>query len=215
MVPERPASNPWLSIPASDYEAHMSSPAVLQSQFLSDAFRRALDRHRPTSVAVLGCATGNGFEHLARAPIRRVVAVDINPRYLEILRDRYGAALPGLEIVCADLPRCEIESGSLDLVWAALIFEYVDPKSLLQQAAAWLAPGGTVSAVLQLPVAGHSAVTETPFASLKQLEPILELVDPEELDRLAQLCGLRPESSRTAALVTGKAFHEADYRKAP
>jgi SAM-dependent methyltransferase len=191
----------------------MSSPRVLQSQYLSDAFRRTLERHRPASVAVLGCATGNGFEHLAHEFVREVVAVDINPSYLEVLRTRHGATVPGLETVCADLARYEFEPESLDLVWAGLIFEYVDPELLLEKTARWLTAGGVLSIVLQLPVSGHSPVTDTPFASVKRLEPILKLVDPRTLERAARRCGLIPESSRTARLSTGKAFHETDYRK--
>ena len=215
MAIDQPAPNPWLSVPAADYEGHMSSPRVLQTQYLSDAFRRALERHQPASVAVLGCATGNGFEHLTREHVRRVVAVDINPSYLEILRARHAAAVPGLEIVCTDLPRCELEPESLSLVWAGLIFEYVDPKLLLERATRWLAPGAILSVVLQLPVSGHSTVTETPFTSVKVLEPILKLVDPDAFEGWARSCGLIQESSRTARLATGKAFHEADYRKTP
>ena len=40
-------SNPWLSIPLSDYEGHMSAPGVGQLAALSLLFSRALKRAQP------------------------------------------------------------------------------------------------------------------------------------------------------------------------
>jgi hypothetical protein len=73
------SDNPWLSIPAADYEAHMASPEVGQLQFLNAVFKETLARQRPKSLLVPGCATGNGFEHIDFTVTRRIVAVDINP----------------------------------------------------------------------------------------------------------------------------------------
>ena len=71
------ADNPWLTIPLADYEAHMALPQVGQAQLLADLFAAELHARSPSSVAVLGCAGGNGFE---RAPSTlRVVGVDVAP----------------------------------------------------------------------------------------------------------------------------------------
>src|SRR5574337_327833 len=159
-----PDVSPWLSIPASDYEAHMSSSAVGQLQYLNGIFRELLVELQPNSVAVLGCATGNGFEHIQPAT-RAVIGVDINPTYLDILRSRFGNRLPGLELVCADIEGCTLESRSLDLIHCALVLEYVNPVIAIEKAAGWLRPGGALSVVLQLPFAGSGPVTETPYTS--------------------------------------------------
>ena len=74
--------NPWLSIPIDDYEGHMGSPAVAQLQPLSELFAGVLASSRPKSLAVFGCAAGNGFEHIDPSITERVVGVDINPAYL-------------------------------------------------------------------------------------------------------------------------------------
>ena len=63
-VKEQAMTNPWLTIPAEDYEAHMASPEVGQLQVLNQLFKMVLEEHRPESLAVLGCSTGNGFEHI-------------------------------------------------------------------------------------------------------------------------------------------------------
>ena len=71
--------NPWLTITAADYEGHMASPNVDQLSLLANTFKEALEQHNCDTVALLGCATGNGLEHVKRECTHRVTAVDINP----------------------------------------------------------------------------------------------------------------------------------------
>lgn len=77
------AKNPWTEIPLADYEGHMSLPSVGQAQMLDAVFGQDLQAYAPESVAVLGCAGGNGFKRLIGSRVKRVVAVDINPLYLK------------------------------------------------------------------------------------------------------------------------------------
>ncbi len=56
--------DPWLDIPLADYEGHMALPYVAQAQLFSGLFAEALQEFSPESVALLGCAGGNGFEAL-------------------------------------------------------------------------------------------------------------------------------------------------------
>jgi SAM-dependent methyltransferase len=213
MRPDLPPANPWLSIPAVDYEAHMSSPQVRQLEYLSAAFAAALERHRPAgAIACLGCATGNGFEHLVGFPVQRVVAIDLNPEYLAILRGRYEARVRGLEVVCADLNRCDWEPGSFDLVWAGIVLEYVDHEALVEKISRWLRPEGVLAVVVQLPSPGGGHVTATPFRSLQALAPFMKLVAPERLQQSAMQQGLEMERQITR-IIAGKEFYEADYRK--
>jgi len=67
-------TNPWLGIPAADYEAHMALPEVGQARALAALFASALEEYAPESLAVPGCATGNGFEHIDASKTRRVAA---------------------------------------------------------------------------------------------------------------------------------------------
>lgn len=55
-------NNPWLQIPASDYEGHMSSPNIAQQQFLAQTFQEVLSKYDSTFIAYLECTTGNGLE---------------------------------------------------------------------------------------------------------------------------------------------------------
>src|SRR5579862_9640039 len=95
--------NPWLTIPLADYEAHMRLPAVAQSQLLSDIFASELSKYRPDSVAVLGCAVGNGFDRIDCIVTQRLVGVDINPSYIEQAQVRYQRLIPGLQLLVANI----------------------------------------------------------------------------------------------------------------
>jgi len=53
----------------------MAWPGVGQAQLLSDVFARAIEQFSPQSVAVPGCAGGNGFERIPPS-VSRVVGVD-------------------------------------------------------------------------------------------------------------------------------------------
>ena len=77
--------NPWLRIPASDYEAHMALPEVAQAQALSKMMASVFTEYAPTSIAVIGCTTGNGFQHIDTKHTRRIVGIDINPAYLTVI----------------------------------------------------------------------------------------------------------------------------------
>lgn len=95
-------SNPWLAVPLSEYEQHMRSVGIQQSGALSDLFAEAIGFCRPFSIAVLGIAGGNGLDRIDSSVTTRVVGLDLNPLYLEAVRQRYSN-LPGLELHCVDL----------------------------------------------------------------------------------------------------------------
>jgi SAM-dependent methyltransferase len=198
-------SNPWLSIPAADYEGHMGSPEVAQLQFLSRVFDDMLKERRPKSIAVVGCATGNGFEHINPQHVSRVVGIDIQPDYLRVLSQRHAARLPMLELICGDVLTCRFDPRSFDFVFAGLIFEYVESEALLKRIHSWLAPSGMLGAVLQLP-GEKRAVTETSYASLQRLEPLMKLIDAEDFHTLLQRAGFGVQHSRVEALASGKQF---------
>ena len=203
--------NPWLSIPASDYEGHMGSNKVGQLKFLSEVFQKVLQEFRPSSLAVLGCATGNGFEHIAPEKTKRVVAVDINPSYLDVLCSRFSVQLPHMEVVCSDVRQCSFQPDSFDLIHGALFFEYVDPGPVLASLARWLRPSGLLSVVLQMP-SSNGSVTETEFASLKNLQAIMKLVDPLKFRTLASREGFQEVGTGLVELPTGKEFLTAYFQ---
>jgi SAM-dependent methyltransferase len=206
-------SNPWLSIPLADYEAHMASDTVRQRQMLDQVFGSILDLHQPGSLAVLGCSGGEGLEKLEGRRLERVVAVDINPDYLQTLAQRFGASIPKLQTVCADVADPELDLPKVDLVYAALIFEHLEPARLIANIRRWLAPKGVATAVLQLPADGKDPVTPTPFQSLRALAPAMKLVPPDALRARARASGLEEVASESVVLDSGKSFLICTFRQ--
>ena len=198
--------NPWLQIPAEDYEGHMSAPNVAQLQMLNKIFADVLNEIQPKSIAVLGCTTGNGFEHLINKKIERIVGVDINPDYISICKKRFQKKLSKLKLICTDLNEAEFPDSSFDLIHAALVFEYVEVESLLSKISHWLKPRGILSVVLQLPSEISAPVSETQYQSVKVLSPLIKLVDPEEFSEKARKYKLKEVKNYKIKLQSGKSF---------
>ena len=173
-------SNPWLTVPLSEYEQHMSSVEVQQLGALSDLFAEVIGRCRPLSVAILGIAGGNGLDHIDSSITARVVGLDLNPLYLEAVRNRY-AHLPGLELHCVDLSERHVELKPVQLAHAALVFEHAGVDCCLDNAISMIVPGGTLSVVLQLPTESGQTIGETQFSSIQNLKTHFSLISPASL----------------------------------
>ena len=207
------SKNPWLSISATDYEGHMNSEKVGQLSILNSIFKNALSDTNPKSLAVLGCGTGNGFEHIDPQIVGTVLGIDINPEYLSVLRTRYEARLQMLELICTDLNTFVVTDNTFDLIYAALIFEYVDFESLLGRISKWLKGNGTLVIVLQLPSPESKMISDTHFTSLKVLKSIMHLINPETFAATAARCGLKKIKDTEIPLKQGKGFLVSYYTK--
>jgi ubiquinone/menaquinone biosynthesis C-methylase UbiE len=204
--------NPWLKIPAADYEGHMGSPEVGQLQLLNRRLKQVIQATRPESAAVLGCTTGNGFEHFDPSVTRHILGIDINPDYLEVARQRFADYGNYLDLICADLNGWSFGERRFDLIHGALVFEYVDTNRLLQEIARGLKPEGVLSVVLQLPVEGLPSVSKTIYASLEKLAPIFQHYGTDEFRELASQSGLEETQGEVETLPSGKQFYFGCYR---
>lgn len=205
-------SNPWLEIPLGDYEGHMALPEVAQSRLLANVLEAMLKEYRPRSLAVIGCAGGNGFDRVSAAVTRRVVGVDINPGYIDALRARFSARLPNLELVVGDIESDRLRFAPVEFIFAALVLEYVDVKTVLERMRSLLTAGGILGTVVQLPAAAAAPVTPSPFASLEALAPIMQLVPPEQLEGLAREAGYEEIARRRETSRAGKQFEVQVFR---
>jgi ubiquinone/menaquinone biosynthesis C-methylase UbiE len=207
-MPDQKAS-PWVRIPAADYESHMAE--VGQAAPLREIFRRAYGEIRPRRLLVLGCATGEDFRLVDDDATTRCVGVDLNGDYLEIARTRLSGRRPAVELVQGDCLSVDLPSNEFDLVYAALILEYVDPAALLRRIHGWLAPGGTCVTVTQNPAAGVPPVSRTDHAGLQILEKHMTLHDAGAVADLARAAGLRRTSVRGVGLPGRKSFSVAMF----
>lgn len=205
--------NPWMKIPPFDYENHMNSPNVDQLSFLSGLFLDSLNNFDCNLIAMLGAATGNGLEHIKNENTSKVTVIDINPEYLKILKSRFEMKILGLEIINADLEILELNECSYSLIFAGLIFEYLNPGVILTKIFKWLQKGGVCVVILQLRVKNSKKISETPFKKLKLLDPFMNLVDPNYFRREAENIGLNLIRDSEITLHTGKSFYTGYFQK--
>jgi hypothetical protein len=203
-------SNPWLSVPLSEYEQHMNSEEVQQLGALSELFVEAIERCRPSSIAVLGIAGGNGLEQIDSSVTRRIVGLDLNPQYIETVRQRHSH-LPGLDLRCVNLSEQRIMLEPVQLVHAALIFEHAGVDRCLENAIALTAPGGNLSVVLQLPAESGKAVGTSRFASIENLHAHFSFVRPAALCESLAGRGFRLTHETTRNLPGAKGFWAAIF----
>lgn len=201
-------SNPWLEIPLADYEGHMASPNVGQSRLIADELEALVRTYSPASVAVIGCAGGNGFDRLSGTSATRVVGVDINPAYIEQARERYA----GAELYVADIESAELLFEPVDLVYVALVLEYVDTGRAMSTLRRHCKQGSVLAVLAQLPHETLAHVSPSPYVSLQKLEPRMRLVAREVIQGQALQAGFVLERSRVVAAAGGKNFSVQEFR---
>ncbi len=136
----------------------------------------------------------------------RVVAIDINPRYIEETSNRYATRLPGLELYVHDIQQPGLALDPVEFVYAGLVFEYVELEPTFATLKSLCRPNGVLAAVLQLPCESLPAISDSPFTSLQALDPIMRLVPPADLLACAAEVGFVPCTSHSLVLPSGKEF---------
>jgi SAM-dependent methyltransferase len=204
--------NPWLGIPAREYEGHMAE--IGQSAALRDIFLGVYTDTNPRRLLMLGCTTGKDLELVDPNVTEKSVGVDVNREYLEIARkelDRLGRTV---DLVHGDVLDAQLPSSEFDLIHAALLVEYVDPSSLFRRIAEWLAMDGVCSTVTQNPAEGVASVSKTAYDSLLVLDGRMCLCSPDQLNSFAVQAGLLRMSNCDVQLPLGKSFSVSTFRKA-
>ena len=135
-----------------------------------------------------------------------VIGVDINKNYLDLCKERFSGKLSHMKLICSDLNEFEFISVKMDVVHAALIFEYLDVEKLLQKISTWLKPNGYLSVVLQLESRTSAAISETEFQSLKLLSPIHNLIDPKKFSKMCFEFGFKEMEGYEVSLPGEKKF---------
>jgi len=204
--------NPWLDIPLSDYEAHMALPGVAQAQLLAEILADQLQSLQPRSLAVIGCAGGNGFERIDPGLTLRVVGVDLNGLYLKEARNRFQKTFRALQLVEGDIQTGAVSFDPVEMIYAAMILEYVNVDATFLQMRRLLDPAGILVTVIQLSNADIPAVTRSSYSSLQSLASIMRFIAPEYLSEVARRNGLTQTSSSTRKASGGKVFQVQNFR---
>ncbi len=206
-----PANNPWLHVPLADYEGHMSE--IGQTGMLADQFEAALAAYSPKSVALIGCAGGgNGFDRIRPSTVGRVVGIDINSEYLSETSRRFAGTITGLELYHADIAKTDLRIDPVELIFAGLIFEFVDLAASMAVLRTLCSPTGALVTVLQLPCSLMAAVSPSPFVSVQKVAGLVKLVSPSELELAAKNAGFGTVSMDAVRLPSGKQFSVQAFR---
>lgn len=206
--------NPWLDVPLADYEGHMALPGIEQAQLLSDIFADALAKFSPRSVAVIGCAGGNGFDRIPPTA-SRVVGVDLNPRFVAETEARFRDRIDNLELIAGDIQSPEVSFAPVDLIFLGLVLEYVDVEAVMARMPSMLAPRGHMVTVLQLPTVGHQQVSPSPFKSVTPVGDVMHLVPPVRLQNSIEAHGCIQLESRNVVSQGGKQFQVQTFGMPP
>jgi len=204
--------NPWLRIPAQEYEGHMAE--IGQSAALRDIFLGVYTDTNPRRLLVLGCTTGKDLELVDPNVTEKSVGVDVNREYLEIACKKLDRLGRTVELVHSDVLDAQLPASEFDLIHAALLVEYVDPFSLFRRIAEWLAMDGVCSTVTQNPAEGVASVSKTAYDSLLVLDGRISLCSPNQVNSFAVQAGLQRMSNRDVQLPLGKSFSVSTFRKA-
>lgn len=174
-------NNPWLHIPAADYEAHMTK--VGQAQLISKMTLRCLKSCKPASFALLGCSTGNGLEHVDPEITEELYVVDINSEYCKITAKRFGEKLPNMKVYNLDVEKDPFPFAKVDLFFAGLLLEYVDYINVLKKLIKHLKPGGCIAMLVQQSKKSEF-VSPTKYTKLRQLSSLSREVNIDEMMQL-------------------------------
>jgi len=189
----------------------MASTGVAQAGMLARELERVVRTHRPASLAILGCAGGNGFEAIDPSVTSRVVAIDVNPAYLRATRERFAERLPGLELREMDLQAAEVTFTPVQHVFAALILEYVALEPAFANIRKMCRAHGRLTTLVQLASTTHAPVTLSAFTSLQTLRDVMQLRTPEEVENAARAAGFRQDSLREIGSPGGKCFAVQEF----
>lgn len=205
--------NPWLRISLEDYENHMSLPSIAQAHYLSSFFQKLLTLYHPKSVAILGCAGGNGLEKINSEITQRVVCVDINPAFVRTAEERYNSVTQNTEFLSGDISSGKIIFPPVEIIFAGLLFEYVNLDLALENIGRLICENGKLAVVLQLPNPDIAEVSPSPYISLEILSEVFSFVSPEKFIAACESKGLNLVLRDKTRLNSGKEFIELVFKK--
>jgi hypothetical protein len=212
IVPFFELNNPWPEISVSDYETHMSHPAVRQLQVINSMFRSQYEDYLPDKLLCIGIGTGNGLEHVRQEITGIVYGIDINESFLQTSRSRYAEKIGGLLTRLVDVNHDYFTEATVDLVIANLVLEFIELERFIGQLELVSRTGTIVSVVFQI-------IHDAPFVSCSGVRAINGLsgfkreVRREALEKKLQKEGFTLIKELHHMLHDGKELVRMDFRK--
>jgi hypothetical protein len=205
--------NAWNTIPLEDYELHMQHKTVGQLQLLSNLTKKYLEKLSPETAIFLGVAGGNGLEHIDNNVTKQVFGIDINQSYLDETKRRYKDQISNLNIVNIDIAiRTTEKITKANLIWAALIFEYVAADKCFEFINNNIQENGFLVATIQ-ENNGVSSISQTGIETIKSAGQIFRLISDSDLVSVADKFGFNKIDFEENVLPNGKSLKTYTFVK--
>jgi hypothetical protein len=119
---------------------------------------------------------------------------------------RFRSRISGLELHVADIQSALPQIRSVDLVFAALILEYVNVAMTMGSLQTLCAPDGALVVILQADGQNVEKTSPSPYKSIQLLAPAMRLLGVDDVKQQAVAAGFSLASSRVVNLRSGKDF---------
>ncbi len=183
--------NVWNKIPLEDYELHMQHESVGQLHLLNNLTKKYLEKLSPEIVLFLGIAGGNGLEHIDNNSTNQVFGIDINQNYLDETEKRFKDQIPNLNLINIDISSRKTEKFTkANLIWAALIFEYVETDTCFEFIDNNIQENGYLVVTIQ-ENNGVSSVSQTGIETIKSAGEIFRIIAESNLVSIADKFGFQ------------------------
>jgi hypothetical protein len=183
--------NVWNKIPLEDYELHMQHESVGQLHLLNNLTKKYLEKLSPETVMFLGIAGGNGLEHIDNNITRQVFGIDINQNYLDETKKRFKDQIQNLSLINIDISSRETEKiTKANLIWAGLIFEYVETDTCFEFINDNIQENGYLVVTVQ-ENNGVSSVSQTGIETIKSAGEIFRIIAESDLVSIADKFGFQ------------------------
>lgn len=181
--------NVWNKIPLEDYELHMQHKSVGQLHLLNNLTKKYLEKLCPETILFLGIAGGNGLEYIDNRVTNQVFGIDINQNYLNETKKRFKDKIPNLNLINIDISSSKNEKiTNANLIWAALIFEYVEIDTCFEFINSNILENGHLIITIQ-ENNGVSSVSQTGIETIKSAGQIFKLISESDLVSSAKKFG--------------------------
>lgn len=205
--------NVWTTIPLEDYELHMKHETVGQLQLLSNLTKQYLEKISPEIAMFLGVAGGNGLEHINNNITKEVFGIDINQKYLTQTQKRFQDQIPNLHLVNIDIATNTTKQiTKANLIWAALILEYVDTHSCFEFINNNIQENGYLIVTIQKNN-GESSISQTGIETIKSAGQLFKLIDESNLVSVAEKFGFQNTNLEENVLPNGKSLKTYTFKK--
>lgn len=202
-------SNPWETIPLSDYENHMKLDSVMQLQAMNEMMKGQLDAYPVSEVMVLGVAGGNGLEHASKEKFEKIYGVDINISYLNEAVRRYPDLDGILECLCVNLIENADVLPEADMVIANLLIEYIGYECF-QKVIQCVNPK-FVSCIIQINIEDNW-VSDSPYLHVFDgLEQVHHQMEETALEKAMTEIGYHTIKTSEHLLPNGKKLVQIDF----